>query len=47
MASETAQVDPETDAGDAAARQAGMDAMSAKFRELGAEVYVDAGSLKK
>jgi phosphomethylpyrimidine synthase len=42
LAEETTQIDPETDAGDAAARQAGMDAMSAKFRELGGEVYVDA-----
>ena len=30
------------DAGDAAARQAGMDEMSAKFRELGSNVYVKA-----
>jgi phosphomethylpyrimidine synthase len=55
LAEETTQIDPESDAGDAAARivddaaarRAGMDAMSAKFRELGGEVYVDAGNLKK
>ncbi len=35
LAEETTQVDPEADAGDAAAREAGMDEMSAKFRELG------------
>ena len=42
LAEETTQVDPETDAGDAAARRAGMEEMSAKFRELGADVYVKA-----
>jgi phosphomethylpyrimidine synthase len=50
LAEETTQVDPESDAGDAAARQAGMDdareagmrEMSAKFREMGGEVYVRA-----
>ncbi|MTD93842.1 phosphomethylpyrimidine synthase ThiC [Hyphomicrobium sp. xq] len=47
LAEETTQVDPETAAGDAAARQAGMDQMSQKFRELGGDVYVDAGNLKK
>ena len=47
LAEETTQVDPETDAGEAAARQAGMDQMSTKFRALGGEVYVDAGNLKK
>ncbi len=41
LTEETVQVDPETDAGDAAARQAGMDEMSRKFRELGGEVYVE------
>jgi phosphomethylpyrimidine synthase len=49
LTEETTQVDPETDAGDAAARQAGMDdareagmkEMSQKFRELGGEVYVE------
>jgi phosphomethylpyrimidine synthase len=47
LTEETTQVDPETDAGDAAARQAGMDEMSAKFRDMGSEVYVDADNLKK
>ena len=48
LAEETTQVDPDDgDAGDAAARQAGMDAMSAKFRELGEQVYVDADKVKK
>ncbi len=42
LAEETTQVDPETDAGDAAARRAGMDEMSAKFREMGSDVYVKA-----
>ena len=42
LAEETTQVDPEADAGDAAAREAGMDEMSAKFREMGGEVYVKA-----
>ena len=42
LAEETTQVDPETDAGEAAARQAGMEEMSAKFRELGSNVYVKA-----
>ena len=46
LAEETTLVDPKTDAGDAAARQAGMDEMSRKFRELGGDVYVDAGNLK-
>ena len=41
LAEETTQVDPETDTGEAATRQAGMDEMSAKFRELGGEVYVE------
>ena len=40
LAEETTQVDPGTDAGDAAAREAGMREMSEKFRELGASVYV-------
>jgi phosphomethylpyrimidine synthase len=55
LAEETTQVDPETAAGDAAARQAGMDdareagmkEMSQKFRDLGGEVYVDAGNVKE
>jgi hypothetical protein len=46
LAEETAQFDPETGGGDAAARQAGMDdarevgmkAMSRKFRALGGDV---------
>jgi phosphomethylpyrimidine synthase len=37
LAEETTQVDP----------QAGMAAMSKKFRELGSEVYVDADKVKK
>jgi phosphomethylpyrimidine synthase len=42
LAEETTQIDPETDTGEkAAARQAGMDEMSAKFRELGGKVYVE------
>ncbi len=41
LAEQTTQVDPRTDAGDAAARQAGMDEMSAKFREMGGQVYID------
>ncbi|MGZ5890884.1 MAG: phosphomethylpyrimidine synthase ThiC, partial [Hyphomicrobium sp.] len=41
LAEETTQVDPETDTGEAATRQAGMDEMSAKFRKLGGEVYVE------
>jgi len=53
LAEETTQVDPGTDSGDAAARQAGMydvreagmRDMSAKFRALGGEVYVDAEKL--
>jgi len=44
LAEETTQVDPTTDAGDAAARQAGMDEMSRKFRDLGGQVYVDAST---
>jgi phosphomethylpyrimidine synthase len=54
LAEETTQVDPETDAGDAGrqagmddAREAGMREMSKKFRELGGEVYVDAGHLDR
>ncbi|WP_072372251.1 phosphomethylpyrimidine synthase ThiC [Hyphomicrobium sp. NDB2Meth4] len=47
LAEETTQVDPETDAGNAAARQAGMDEMSRKFRDLGAEVYVERSELKR
>ena len=48
LAEETTQVDPDADAAaDAAAREAGMDEMSAKFRALGGEVYVDAGKVKK
>jgi len=43
LAEETTQIDPDTDA----ARQAGMAEMSQKFRELGGEVYVDAGRVKK
>ena len=35
------RVEPETDTGEAATRQAGMDEMSAKFRELGSNVYVE------
>jgi phosphomethylpyrimidine synthase len=42
LTEETTQIDPETDTGEkAAARQAGMDEMSAKFRELGGKVYVE------
>jgi phosphomethylpyrimidine synthase len=37
LAEETTQVDPE----------AGMAEMSARFRELGGEVYVDADKVKK
>src|SRR5690348_15207583 len=43
IAEETTIVDPESDA----ARQAGMDAMSRKFSELGGEVYVDTTRAKK
>ena len=48
LAEETTQVDPETYARQAGmddAREAGMAEMSAKFRELGGEVYVDAEKL--
>ena len=38
LAEETTQVDPDSDG----AREAGMAEMSAKFREMGGEVYVDA-----
>ncbi len=41
LAEETTQVDPETGAGDAAAREAGTQEMSRKFRALGGEVCVD------
>ncbi len=41
LAEATTQIDPATGAGDAAALQAGMDEMSAKFRKLGGEVYVE------
>ena len=47
LAEATTQIDPGTDAGDAAALQAGMDKMSQKFRELGEEVYVDADRARK
>jgi phosphomethylpyrimidine synthase len=40
LAQETTVVDP-------AAAQAGMDQMSAKFREMGGQVYVDAERVKK
>jgi phosphomethylpyrimidine synthase len=40
LAEATTQVDPNTDAGEIAARQAGMDEMSQKFRDLGGQVYV-------
>jgi phosphomethylpyrimidine synthase len=40
LAQETTVVDPE-------AAQAGMDRMSAKFREMGGQVYVDAARVKK
>ena len=40
LAQETTAVDP-------AAAQAGMDQMSAKFREMGGQVYVDAARVKK
>jgi phosphomethylpyrimidine synthase len=40
LAEETTQIDPE-------AAQAGMDEMSAKFREMGGQVYVDADRVKK
>jgi phosphomethylpyrimidine synthase len=40
LAEETTQIDPE-------AAQAGMDRMSAKFREMGGQVYVDAARVKK
>jgi phosphomethylpyrimidine synthase len=43
LAEETTQVDPHSED----ARQAGMDKMSAKFRELGGEVYVDADAVKQ
>ena len=36
LAEETTQIDP----------QAGMDAMSAKFREMGGQVYVEADKVK-
>ena len=51
IAEETTQVDPHSEdareagmtaSGLALERQAGMDEMSRKFRELGGEVYVDA-----
>ncbi len=47
LAEETTQVDPHSEetrtaSGLALERQAGMDEMSAKFREMGGEVYVDA-----
>ncbi|HWK38074.1 MAG TPA: phosphomethylpyrimidine synthase, partial [Hyphomicrobium sp.] len=41
LAEETTQVDPAAGA-DEAARRAGMDEMSQKFRELGGEVYISA-----
>jgi phosphomethylpyrimidine synthase len=40
LAEETTQIDPD-------AAQAGMDQMSAKFREMGGQVYVDADRVKK
>jgi phosphomethylpyrimidine synthase len=40
LAQETTVVDPD-------AAQAGMDQMSAKFREMGGQVYVDADKVKK
>ena len=44
----TTQVDPASASGLALERQAqaGMEAMSAKFRELGGQVYVDAERVK-
>jgi len=44
LAEETTQVDPQTDAGATAAREAGMREMSDKFRELGGEVYIRSDS---
>jgi phosphomethylpyrimidine synthase len=52
LAEETTQVDPASDPHPASAlalerqARAGMDEMSQKFRELGGEVYVAAGSTK-
>jgi phosphomethylpyrimidine synthase len=40
LAQETTVVDPD-------AAQAGMDQMSAKFRAMGGQVYVDADKVKK
>jgi phosphomethylpyrimidine synthase len=38
IAEETTMIDPDSDA----ARQAGMDEMSEKFKEMGGEIYVEA-----
>jgi phosphomethylpyrimidine synthase len=50
LAEETTQIDPHSEdarqAGMDDAREAGMREMSAKFRELGGEVYVDAAAVK-
>jgi phosphomethylpyrimidine synthase len=53
IAQETTMIDPESDdeaaraAGTVAmAREAGMAEMSEKFREMGGQVYVDAGQIK-
>jgi phosphomethylpyrimidine synthase len=38
IAEESTQIDPDAEA----VREAGMDEMSAKFREMGGELYIDA-----
>ena len=43
LAEETTQIDPES----GVTREAGMAQMSAKFRELGGQVYVDTEKVKK
>jgi phosphomethylpyrimidine synthase len=51
LAEETTQVDPKATVSvpeclTPSDRQAGMDGMSAKFRELGAQVYVESRAIK-
>ena len=42
IAEETTQIDPDAEV----TRAAGMDEMSAKFREMGGELYLDAEKVK-